>query len=350
MTIDAVVEFAGVPGSPYTRKMLALLRYRRIPYRLYPSSRHQLASGHAELKVRPSPKVNLLPTFYFTDEAGAEYAVCDSTPIIRKFELSHKLRSVIPPGALGFINYLIEDYADEWLTKAMFHYRWSYPQDAHKAGQMLPRWNNTCADEALLQAKSDEITKLQVSRLSYVGSNQYTKKTIEDSFIRLLSILDNLLKINPFIFGKYPSSADFALYGQFTALALFDPTPQGLILKLAPRLYAWTETMDDLSGLEAEQHHWESLSCLTQSLSELLKEIGRVYAPYLIANSTAAAQGKKQFTTTIDGATWQQNTFGYQAKCLQWIREEFAKLDDDSKAQLKELSRQYDFEVLLGDG
>ena len=29
-----VVELMGAPGSPYTRKMLALMRYRHIPYRI----------------------------------------------------------------------------------------------------------------------------------------------------------------------------------------------------------------------------------------------------------------------------------------------------------------------------
>jgi hypothetical protein len=30
---DGVFRVAGAPGSPYTRKLLGLLRYRRIPYR-----------------------------------------------------------------------------------------------------------------------------------------------------------------------------------------------------------------------------------------------------------------------------------------------------------------------------
>ncbi len=69
-------------------------------------------------------------------ENGERQAVVDSTPIIRKLEATYERRSVIPEDpATAFINDLLEDFADEWLTKAMFHYRWYYADDIEKGGK-----------------------------------------------------------------------------------------------------------------------------------------------------------------------------------------------------------------------
>ena len=49
------VELMGAPGSPYTRKMLALMRYRRIPYQISWQSFTSLEN--ITHKDRPQPKV-----------------------------------------------------------------------------------------------------------------------------------------------------------------------------------------------------------------------------------------------------------------------------------------------------
>ena len=114
------VKFKGVPGSPYTRKMLAYLRFRHIPYEL-------LIGDQSNSQDLPEAKVSLLPTFYLPNSEGELEAVVDSTPLIRRFEEEYLGRSTLPNNpALNFINYLVEDFADEWLTKAMFHYRLHY--------------------------------------------------------------------------------------------------------------------------------------------------------------------------------------------------------------------------------
>ena len=231
------IELMGAPGSPYTRKMLALLRYKRISYRLLPGIRNRFNPEPERYRERPEPKVRLLPTFYGTTEEGGEVAICDSTPIIREIDANFTERLVIPTNpVLSLINSIIEDFADEWLTKAMFHYRWSYEPDIKKAGEMLPRWNNTTASDEILTQKSQEISAHQIGRLKYVGSNEITRDTIEISFTRFLENLDKVLSNSQFILGNRPSSSDFAVFGQLTCLALFDPTPQRLIIETVPRI------------------------------------------------------------------------------------------------------------------
>jgi hypothetical protein len=46
-----------------------------------------------------------------------------------------------------------------------------------------------------------------------------------------------------------------------------------------------------------------------------------------MANAKAIAEGKETFETVIDGKPWKQQSFPYQAKCLQWIRNAYADLN-----------------------
>lgn len=334
------LELMGMPGSPYTRKMLALMRYRHIPYRLERQQRGDFGATQTDhqkssrFKERPKAKVPLLPTYYLPDAEGKVHAVTDSTPLIRRFEKEFEGRSALPPGpALRLINSLIEDYADEWLTKAMFHYRWSYQADIDKAGAILPLWGNICIPEDMYKSLSSVIRERQISRLSYVGSNALTKPVIEQSFKRFLGLLDAHLAQHPFVLGQRPGSCDFAIYGQLTCLALFDPTPAAIILETAPRIFAWVEVMEDLSGYQVSEEDWLDVDALPVTLTAILQEIGRIYAPYLFANAQAVSSGADKVRTTLDGKPWEQNPFSYQVKCLSWLREEYAALESaDQKA------------------
>jgi hypothetical protein len=85
------------------------------------------------------PKPVLFPTFLLPDENGDLKAETDSTPLIRRIESEAGERSTIPTDpVLAFLNYLLEDFADEWCTKFMFHYRWNDKKDAENAGTILP--------------------------------------------------------------------------------------------------------------------------------------------------------------------------------------------------------------------
>ncbi len=319
------IALKGAPGSPYTRKMLALLRYRHIPYRLIVSATE--ADEHL-----PEPKVALLPTFYLPDATGELQAVVDSTPIIRTLEEQYAGRSVIPADpVLAFLDYLIEDYADEWLTKAMFHYRWYYAADIERAGSILPRWRGLTATDEEIAPMSQFISERQISRLFVVGSNDTTAPVIEDSYKRFLDIFRAHMVSGPFVLGARPGAADFGLFGQLTQLTAFDPTPMAETLARAPQVYAWTSVVEDLSGLEPTTADWYDRDALPTTLNELLAEIGRVYVPALLANSAAVEEGAASVATQIDGRAWVQAPFPYQAKCLQWLRQQYVKLEGEDR-------------------
>ena len=334
MTLHRPIALRGAPGSPYTRKMLAVLRYRHIPYRF-------LVGGlWSKLEDLPKPKVELLPTFYFEsedEESGLE-AVVDSTPIIRRLEQEALGRSVIPADpALAFINYLIEDYADEWLTKAMFHYRWYYDDDIRLAGEVLPRWRALAATDADIEPVSKMVRERQIGRLYVVGSNDTTAPVIEASYRRFLDVLDSCIVGGPFLFGARPSSADFGLYGQLTQLAGFDPTPSRITEATAPRVLAWVQSVEDLSGMEPQEEDWIDRGDVPASLTALLAEAGRTYVPALLANAHAIDTGTEQVEAEIDGQRWVQAPFPYQAKCLQWVRQEYARLTGEDRAAAEKI-------------
>lgn len=325
----AAVELLGAPGSPYSRKMLALLRYRRIEHRMIWGSHMHPLPGY------PAPKVKLLPTVYF-GEGNAREAMVDSTPIIRRLEAEHQGRSVVPGDPLlRFLDILIEDFADEWMTKAMFHYRWHYAEDAANAGPLLIWWQNSCYLDDVAKPMADGFARRQIDRLYVVGSSDITAPIIEASYQRLIGILDRIVQRHGFMLGTRPSAADFAIYGQLTQLGIVDPTPARIMAQAAPRLRAWIDRVEDLSGLP--DGAWLAPDALGDQLGELLCEIGRVYAPFLLANAAAAARGNADFETMIDGKRWTQPVFPYQAKCLQALRAERTALSDADRAALDEL-------------
>ena len=354
------IKVFGNSGSPYTQKILSLLRYRNIPYTV---SWGDVIHNLSLLNIEP-PKPVLLPTIIFEDDNGEIICKTDTTPIIRYLEEMYKEKSVIPPSpSLIFLNYLLEDVADEWTTKYMFHYRWHFKEDAENAKKMLVLQHKLNIDDNSMDEFGNHIAERQINRLWVVGSNNETAELIDYSYKKYLSILENHLKNSPFMFGQRPSSSDFALYGQLTQLVGFDPTPRNIAYKKSPRTIAWVNTMADLSGLHnmggigeffgfenkdkvteidyfnENTSGWNEVDKIPDSLKEMFNEIGRVYIPCLVENAKAHINGNDVWETKIGDSLWKQKTFPYQVKCLNWIKEEFSKLSDtDQDIVLKYLA------------
>jgi glutathione S-transferase len=324
--------------------MLSVLRYRHIPYRFITGDR----DDHGDM---PPPKVRLLPILYFPDNEGGIETVVDSTPIIRRLEKEYPERKIVPENpVLRFLDYLLEDYADEWLTKAMFHYRWHHDADIQMAGNILPYWANISASEEKVTARRDRFTALQISRLYVVGSNNTTAPVIESAYQRFLEIFSRHLETYPYLMGNRPGASDFATHGQLTSLAQFDPTPAALTATYAPRVYAWVSLMEDRSGLEPTDGDWIPADNIPDTLLDLLTELGRTYVPVMLANDAAFKNGSETVETTVDGLPWVQQTFPYQSRCLGWIRDQYETLSPQDQNRIGNLLAGTGCEALFAKG
>ena len=341
------LRLIGGTGSPYTRKMVALLRYRHIPYGITWAD----PAGTLDAMGIEKPRPTFLPTFLFPEENGEVKAVCDSTPIIRRLETMYPGRSVLPSDpALAFIDYLLEDFGDEWCTKYMFHYRWHPAADADNAGTLLPFGMQVSLPPEMHQQFKQVFSERQIGRLYVVGSNDTTAPVIDASYRRFLAAMENHLEQQPFMLGRRPGAGDFALYGQLTQLVGFDPTPRAIAHEVSPRTVAWVDLMEDQSGIDPSADDWCSIDDLRSSLTGILQEIGRVYVPAQLANARAVEAGEKTWETQIDGATWTQQTFPYQAKCLRWTNEHYQALSDEDRERVDALLDGTGIEAMLTRG
>jgi len=332
---DQPIVLAGQYGSPYTRKMRAVLRYRRIPFRWM--LRGSRWDDLPEVPVRIIPVIAFPGSDGNTDGPDAEVMV-DSSPQIMRLETEYDGRSVVPSDpALAFIDALIEDFADEWFTKAMYHYRWAYEPDIDKAGKILPLSQDLQMNTADTAAAYDMFTSRQIKRRALVGSTDSNQPIIEGSYRRVLDVLQAVFDQRDFLLGDRPGRGDFGLFGQLTQLVGFDPTSTAVAVDRAPKVIAWVDRVDDLSWLpvvEGADDGWLPLEDTGAALREMLTEAGRTYAPFMLANAIALESGADEVVCEIDGREYRQGPFKYQGKCLRWLRADYAALSSGDRGRV----------------
>ncbi len=187
---------------------------------------------------------------------------------------------------------------------------------------MLALDRDQCMSRDTLTKASRFFADRQIARLRVVGSNDVTTPVIEASYRRLLGLLDShLVAGHRFLMGARPGASDFGFFGQLSQLAQFDPTPAVIAAAEAPRVVSWVSHLDDLSSLQVENAGWLARKDAVAAIRPFLMEIGRVYAPFLLANARALESRASEVRCEIDGLPWVQQPFPYQGKCLRWLRE-----------------------------
>jgi glutathione S-transferase len=326
-TSDSMHKLYGFLMSPYSMKLRAYLRYRRIPF--------QWCSGmEAHDIARTKVKTYMVPVIQYPDGTYEN----DSTPIIDKFEEKIAERRTDPENeADAFLAYLIEDFADEWLLWPFFMHRWRLEVDQKHNSQwilyeaMKGAINNDGFEtmSELWANRQIDLTKKQC------GSPDYDDM-LDDSFQTFLGIMEKAVANGLFFFGSRPSRAEIGIYG-ILSQEVQDLTASAFMRDKYNFTMRWVSIIDDLSGVEGE---WEPLSTdqeklMSSPVAEILKLSGKYHLPLLQANEKALVNGEETFSFDIDGTDFKRVSHDRHSNCLPELQKRYAKLSSESKVALK---------------
>ena len=308
-------------GSPYSMKMRAIFRYRRIPY-------IWKQVDMADRSIFANVKAPVIPIIQFPDGSWHN----DSTPMIYTLERLHTERSILPPDpGQHFLAYLLEDMADEWGTKAMFHYRWYRERDQKQMSEWLAFDRLAGQGVAAIEKNAKMFRDRQVGRMPIVGCTAENAPIIEESANQIMALLNEHVTSHKFLFGTRPALADFGWLGQLSQLAV-DPTPDDLMRETAPYLFRWLMNLDDASGIEGT---WDDpATSLPPAVTGMLKIAGHTYFPFLLANAAAFEAKQETFSVQLLGQTYTQGTFRYQQRCLWDLRERYKALEPAARDRI----------------
>lgn len=311
----------GMEVSPYSVKVRALLRFKQIPFEWL------LRSRANESAFREHAKVPLIPLL--VTPAGA---MQDSTPMLNYLETEHPTPSIrLTDPLLNFLSDALEEAADEWLIKPMFHYRWNFEADRREASLRIA---TASVDPGTDPSKFAEMIGMHLmTRREPLGCSDTNAPLIERYLLEGATRLNAHLQTRPFLFGDQLSAADLGLGSLYYEL-YSDPTPSTLLRPFSA-LSAWAQRCMNPEGLGTGQSEsWDSLSATLRPVLE--HELSTHYLPWAHANAAALASGDgTPFTVSLDGTDFTQPAQKYPAKSLRMLQAQWAGLAPDTQADIR---------------
>lgn len=369
--------------SPYTLKVLSYFRFLNIPHRFY--YRQGSFFGNLKIQLRKVGLVSgVLPLTAPDMSEDDEYPLVpfvfgpDGENLYDSSAIAHWLdqsgipatRRTIPEKTrsdVQFIIRLIDEYADECGLYMVHHNRWKVSAIRNDAGARL------ASELRSIAAPAGPLIDLffsarQTRRLPYLFSVApegfsageviarrqppsrsgfpATHDLLEEAFDRLLSALETIFAVHPFILGSCYTLADASIYGQL-GINLTDPEAAEQIQQRAPHTFRW---LNRIAAADFSGHNDESEPVLHDQLSALLCEIGRFFIPLMEQNSAAVLKEKSRAQKHFNEAAFDRGEALYSgmigdhpfrsvAKTFQhrvWeeLRNNFRKLPEEQRQAL----------------
>ena len=300
----------GAETSAYSTKMRSYLTYKGVPFDWTPRTQE------TEDELRRVSRFATLPVLV----TASGFAVHDTTPLIEALEADSPEPSATPADAVtGFLACVLEEYADVWLAKAAYHYRWTRKKDQRLAAQRTiedyyvttPPEDKKAAEDLAIETMTGQLKTMQLE--GELGG------AVEKSFKKFVKLLDDHLRKHLFIFGERPSIADFAIAGQLIQM-MKDPTPAKIIEKDGEFVAKWCEfmTAPTASGPFA------ALDDLKETLAPLFSDdLAQFFLPWAAENLENSLSGNESFAVTLGKDALQLAPLRSAARSFRELRRKF---------------------------
>ncbi|MBR9826102.1 MAG: glutathione S-transferase family protein [Alphaproteobacteria bacterium] len=324
MSNGEIYTLHGLRLSYFTGKLEAYLRAKGIPYEYREMDMADFRACAKATGIAQMPQLQAPDGSWLTD----------TTAIIDHFEAYWpKPRLHAETADVRFAALLLEDLFDEWLWRPALYYRWAFSQDADLMGGQLARSLLRDIPGPSFPKRLFITWRQQWTFLRGDGVTKATRAQIEALFHRMLAILETVFYDRPYLLGRRPCEADFALFGPFQRHFANDPTPAAIMRQDGVRTLEWiarmwTATPDALRGAPP-------ITYVPSDLSPLFAMASAEYLPYLEANAAAHAAKAKTVSYTLDDVAWSVPVSPYRVMCLKRLREQFAALSDQAKANVR---------------
>jgi glutathione S-transferase len=300
----------GAETSAYSTKMRSYLKYKAVAFDWVPRTQ----DSDAELK-----SLSRFPTLPVLVTASG-FAVHDTTPMMEALEADSPEPSATPADpATAFLACVLEEYADVWLAKAAYHYRWTRKKDQRLAAARAVDDYYTREAPEDRKAAEDAAIENMLGQMKAMGLEGEIGSLVEKSFKRFIKLLDDHLRKHLFIFGGRPSIADFAIAGQLIQM-MKDPTPAKIIEKDGEFVAKWCEFLQD----PQPSGPFEALDDLKETLAPLFaEELSSAFLPWAAENLENSLAGNETFGVALGKETFQLAPLRSAARSFRELRRKF---------------------------
>ncbi|AZU05111.1 glutathione S-transferase [Glycocaulis alkaliphilus] len=285
----------GADPSYFTRKVEAALRYMRIPHAARPKS----PDVSARLEARSG--THLIPVV----ETPEGWVIHDSTYIIELLQARFPAHPVIPASPVQHIACrLMDDWIDEWFTRAALHLRWIDDEDGAICARKIAMDMGGGTHERPLTAQEEEQVAATAAfiqpwgrkAMTVMGAGPEYQEDLRAEFASFLQQCAGLLGKDGGLFGQRLSMADLGLLGAMKAHFAADDYARNFVANAAPAMLDWTDRAWERRD---EGEDWLAGDALPDGMSGLFTLMAGGFVPYMIANRAALKAGEKSSYFTI---------------------------------------------------